>query len=164
MALGYGSEFNMPVTVLRFGNIYGPGQGLNKFVPLVIAAALKGERIRLNSMGEPRRVWVYVDDACGAIVRAARRYDVHTFNIAHPVEYPNRLVASTVVEQVHSNLLNKLPAPLVGSFDLRPDGGGSKRVTMDVSAAYRAMGWRAEINLDEGIAMTVAHALKERSL
>lgn len=162
-ALGYAYWFTIPVTVLRFGNIYGPGQGPDKFVPIVIDKALKGEKLRLNGKGLPSRMWVHVDDACDAIRWASRSRWHGVFNIAEAGEYTNRQVA----DMIHMHLQDLAPkhglGPVVADLDLRDDGGGAMRVAMDVSRARTVLGWSPTIGLNEGLRHTVAAALKERT-
>lgn len=171
-AIGFLKWHNLPTTVLRFGNIYGPGQGANKFVPILIEKALAGGTITLNGNGHPKRVWLYVDDACDAIcwalfgsVPPLAPGLVHgVFNVAEPTEHSNASVAMIVAAAVEEELLGRGKEPATPSIELREGNGGAMRVTMDVSLARKIMNWSPSVGLGEGLRLTVAAATKERSL
>lgn len=58
--------------ILRYGHIYGPGEGAyRKLIPQVIRSLLKGEKPLIYGDGSVQRDLLYVDDAVEATLRAA---------------------------------------------------------------------------------------------
>ena len=60
-ALMLHNNYCFPITIIRPGNLYGPLQSKNKFIPYVIDCLLKGEAINVTPC-EQRRDFIYVDD------------------------------------------------------------------------------------------------------
>jgi nucleoside-diphosphate-sugar epimerase len=72
-----GDRANVETTVLRIFSPYGPGEAVERFVPSVILAALKGEPVRMTG-GDQIRDLCYVDDVAAAfITEATRRHGEH---------------------------------------------------------------------------------------
>lgn len=71
-ALAYGAAFGVPTLVFRFFNVYGPGQPAGHayaaVVPAFIAAALRGESLRVHGDGGQSRDFTYVGTVVEVIV------------------------------------------------------------------------------------------------
>ena len=63
-------SFDLPVTVLRPFNTFGPFQSARAIVPTIISQALAGTTLRLGSL-RPRRDLTYVDDTAAGFVAVA---------------------------------------------------------------------------------------------
>jgi nucleoside-diphosphate-sugar epimerase len=63
-------SFELPVTVLRPFNTYGPRQSARAITPTIISQALSGDTLRLGSL-HPRRDLTYVGDTVAGMVAAA---------------------------------------------------------------------------------------------
>src|SRR6185437_13715862 len=65
--------FKIPITVLRFFNVYGP-HGRPDMMPWQwTQMILRGETLKLYSMGELKRDWTYIDDIVAGFVAALDR-------------------------------------------------------------------------------------------
>jgi nucleoside-diphosphate-sugar epimerase len=72
-----GDEAGVETAVLRIFSPYGPGEAVERFVPSVILAALRGEPVRMTG-GEQIRDFCYVDDVAAAFVtEVTSRYGEH---------------------------------------------------------------------------------------
>lgn len=58
----YWQEYNLPYTIFRFFNTYGPNQSTDFVIPRFLSAALKGEDIFIYGDGSQTRTFTYVDD------------------------------------------------------------------------------------------------------
>lgn len=58
----YNQEYNLPYTIFRFFNTYGPGQSTDFVTAKFLSAALKGEDITIYGDGSQTRTFTYVDD------------------------------------------------------------------------------------------------------
>src|SRR5215207_11609316 len=62
---------DLPVTVLRPFNTYGPRQSARAVIPTIVTQALAGDVLRLGAL-DPRRDLTYVEDTVAGFVAAAR--------------------------------------------------------------------------------------------
>lgn len=62
-------KYNFPVTILRFYQIYGPKQKIDRFIPLLINACIKKIDF-ITSHGKQKRDFLFVGDAVKAIIRS----------------------------------------------------------------------------------------------
>ena len=73
----WGGSHDVPLSVLRLQNVYGPGQSLTNpytgIVSLFSQLARDGRSIPLYEDGEITRDFVYIDDVVSALVAAAGR-------------------------------------------------------------------------------------------
>ena len=73
-SLFYSLEFNLPVTVIRYFNSYGPGEYPGKYrnvIPNFIDLALKNEPLTITGTGEETREFVYVSDTITGTLQAS---------------------------------------------------------------------------------------------
>ena len=62
LVMSYFRTFNLPVTISRCSNNYGPYQYPEKFIPVIITKAIKNEKIPVYGKGENIRDWIHVYD------------------------------------------------------------------------------------------------------
>lgn len=67
MCISYHRTFNIPITISRCSNNYGPYQFPEKLIPRMIVLALKNEKLPVYGSGENIRDWLHVSDHCNAI-------------------------------------------------------------------------------------------------
>lgn len=65
----YEQEFQLPYTIFRFFNTYGPSQSTDFVIARFLAAALKNEDITIYGDGSQTRTFTYVDDNIEVIER-----------------------------------------------------------------------------------------------
>jgi UDP-glucose 4-epimerase len=132
---------------LRYGNVYGPRQdphGEAGVVAIFMNRLRAVERPRIFGDGKQTRDYVYAVDAANAAVRALGSsggvYNIGTSGETSVLDLLERIqrVAGTNVEPEFA--------------DPRP--GELQRSVLDVSRAERELGWRAEHDLDSGLAQT----------
>jgi UDP-glucose 4-epimerase len=135
--------------VLRFANVYGPRQSATLeggVVAIFLERLAAGEQTAIFGDGEQSRDFVHVEDVVGSLLAATDR-NGGVFNVGTAVE--------TTVAELHA-----LCARVVG-VDARPTReaarpGDARRSVLDPEHAAAALGWRASIVLDDGIAKTAA--------
>ncbi len=154
LAAAYAENWALPVVMLRYFTVYGPGQRPDMGMHRFIAAAAAGEPVTVYGDGQQVRDFTYVDDVVGATL-AASTADVppaSVFNIAggssSTVNDVLRLVADAMGREVATRHLPEQPG------DVRVTGGAIDR-------ARRAFGWQPEVPLAEGVKRQVAHQLGE---
>jgi len=149
IARSYGSHFGRPVVVTRCGNLYGPGDlNMDRLVPGISCQLARGEAPLLRSTGTMTRDWTHVDDAAEAtlmLLDRAAELRGEAFNVA------GGEVASVldIVERLRA-LADDAPVPDIASSDPM---GEIPHQALDTSR-IEALGWRARIDLEAGLAGT----------
>jgi len=77
----FARTYGCRTAIIRFGNIYGPGQEGDLFIPSVIAQIRKSDRIQVGPVGSFRN-FIFVSDAVAAIETVLAGDVCGTFNAA----------------------------------------------------------------------------------
>ncbi|NUT10767.1 MAG: NAD-dependent epimerase/dehydratase family protein [Nonomuraea sp.] len=145
----YHRLWDLPVTVLRPGMVYGPAQpDTTKLVPYVTLCLLGGRRPRLTR-GTKLADWIYVDDVVDAFVLAGESDKAvgHTLDIGTGVPTP----AHEIVERLY-RITGTTGKP---EFGTAPDRPHDVTQVGDIAPAADRLGWRPVTELDEGLRRTV---------
>lgn len=137
---------DVPHTVCRLGNIYGPRQsphGEAGVVAIFSYELWRGEAPTLFGFGRATRDYVHVHDVAGAMLGAVGKGGV--FNISTGTE-TDVMTVFKVLQSASGTLLEPHLAPL--------RSGELERSCMDPSSAERVLGWRAERDLRSGLIET----------
>jgi UDP-glucose 4-epimerase len=149
----YFRTFGVQTVSLRFGNVYGPlSSHKNSVIAKFIKRAMGGEVLEIYGDGTQTRDFIFIEDLTRAVRLAATIEGVggEVFQIATNAE--------TSVQELVDHLLPVLAAAGVNEVELRradPRAGDVMRNYSDTSKAARRLGWRAEVNLEEGLRRTV---------
>lgn len=73
---------NIPYTMVRFSQVYGPREPLVRVVPFIVDAAMKQDPFDLYGGGIDQRRFLYVEDAVNALYAAMEHNTNDVFNIA----------------------------------------------------------------------------------
>lgn len=150
--LGAAHLYGLEVVVLRYANVYGPGQeaGLEGgVVASFVERALAGLPLRVEGDGLQTRDFVFVDDVARANL------------LALTAAAPGAVLNVGTGQQVSVRQLAEQVLALIGERPLEaapPRPGDIRHSALDPAAAARVLGWRAEVPLDEGLRRTVAAA------
>ena len=68
-AKAFNQEFGIDVRIVRFFNVYGPGQESNWVVPIFINKALRNEPIKVFGNGNQTRCFTYVEDIADGVLK-----------------------------------------------------------------------------------------------
>ena len=156
-AQAYRKEHGFDAIVLVPGNVYGPHDNFDLEASHVIPALIRKfwdarregrpEVVAWGS-GRPVRDFVYVKDACQAIVRAGEMYDgPEIINISSGVGTSIKELVETVAEMVGYE------GRVVWDAS-KPDGQMDKR--FDVTRMKEWLGFECRTSLREGLAETIA--------
>lgn len=109
----YSQFHGLAYTVLRYGNVYGPGQtakGEGGVVAVFLDQIDKGLSLSVNGDGEQTRDFIYVADVVQANLAAAERGDGETVHISTGSGTSvNRLVA--IIQSLHGRPVQALHRP-----------------------------------------------------
>tara|TARA_R110000868_G_scaffold18531_9_gene81359 strand:+ start:6425 stop:7171 length:747 start_codon:yes stop_codon:yes gene_type:complete len=101
----YSNTFNIPYTMVRMSNNYGPRQHGEKFLPTILRSIKKGEKIPLYGNGTQVRDWIYVKDSVNIIYNILKQFEFNNeiFNVSLCDEKQNRDVIDIVLSHLKLN-------------------------------------------------------------
>jgi dTDP-glucose 4,6-dehydratase len=151
--------YELPVTIVRPFNTYGPRQSARAVVPTIITQALAGPEVQLGDVTATRDL-MYVADNVAGFLRLAESPDARgqVVNLGTGTE----VTIEEVVKRVGA-LLGKSLTIVVDSARIRPQRSEVRRLVADASRA-RALGWAPAVDLDEGLRRTIAFIRDAASL
>lgn len=151
----YGRQHGFDVVALRFANVYGPRQdphGEAGVVAIFCGRILDGRPLTIFGAGEQTRDYVYVSDVAQATWLAANgplppagRLDVRAFNVGTGV--------ATSVNALAAALL-RISGRSVPVTHEAPRAGEVEHSFLDAGRAHHTFGWRAEVDLMQGLETT----------
>lgn len=144
----YYSTYQLPVTISRCSNNYGPYHFPEKLIPLMIINVLHGKSLPVYGNGENVRDWLYVEDHCSAIDLIIRNGKVgEVYNIGGHNEKTNLEVVKTILHELGKG------EELITFVTDRP--GHDRRYAIDPAKIYRELGWLPQTSFAEGIKKTI---------
>jgi len=151
LALSYQRSFGTPVVIARPFNTFGPRQSARAVIPTIVTQALSREVIELGAT-DPTRDFLYVGDTIAGILRCAAADGVEgeVINLGTGIE----ISIGEVAERVLRLLEREVPVAL-DENRLRPPDSEVERLVADTEKAKALLGWRPEVELDEGLRRTI---------
>jgi NAD dependent epimerase/dehydratase len=152
MAESFYRSFDLPITIVRPFNTYGPRQSARAVIPSIAIQLLNGEKkIRLGAL-HPTRDFVYVKDiAAGFLALAkAEHTEGKTINIASQTEISIGEIANKI-----KDLINPRAQIEVDQTRLRPPKSEVDRLLGSKELIKKFTGWTPSVSLDEGLRMTI---------
>jgi UDP-glucose 4-epimerase len=133
-------------------NVYGPRQdphGEAGVVAIFAQALLSGKPTKVFGDGTNTRDYVFVDDVVDAFIKASGDAGGgQRFNVGTGIETSDR--------ELHSAVAAAVGGPDDPEFH-PPRLGDLKRSCLDIGLAAKVLGWRPQVQLDEGVRRTVEY-------
>lgn len=152
LALSFYHAFDMPVTVARPFNTYGPRQSARAIIPSIISQIASGKtEIEVGDLS-PTRDFNYVTDTCRGFI-AVGKCDAaigREINIATGCE-----VSMHETLEMIARLMEREVRFIVDPARLRPKGSEVYRLCGDNSLITSLTDWRPEISLKDGLRRTI---------
>lgn len=148
--------YELPVTVVRYFNVYGPRQNPIFVVSRTIHRILNGRKPFLYDSGDQSRCFTYVDDAIAGTLLAAEGGTAigQAFNIGSMTETTVRDVVDLAIKIANVDSVSEAE-----NVDTATQYGGRyediPRRIPDSTKAQRELGWRLEVDVEEGIRRTI---------
>ncbi len=152
----YHRTYNLPTTISRCSNNYGPYHFPEKLIPLMIANALNNKKLPVYGKGENVRDWLYVEDHCSAIDLIIRKGEVgEVYNIGGHNEKTNLEVVKTIIKELGKS------EDLIEFVTDRP--GHDRRYAIDPTKIHNELGWLPATKFNDGIKKTIDWYLTHKS-
>ena len=156
LVLAYHRTYDLPVTISRCSNNYGPYHFPEKLIPLMIANALNDKPLPVYGKGENVRDWLYVEDHCKAIDLIIHKGRVgEVYNIGGHNEMKNIDIVKIICKELHK------PESLITYVTDRK--GHDMRYAIDPTKIHTELGWLPETKFADGIGRTIDWYLAHRA-
>jgi NAD dependent epimerase/dehydratase len=145
-------SFNLPVTIVRPFNTYGPRQSARAVIPTIITQLLSGEEsIKLGAL-HPTRDLVYVKDTVAGFEKIMECSQLigHEVNIASNSEISILDLANFLISEIN-------PAAKIISDDvrIRPEKSEVERLFGDNKKITEHTAWKQDYTLQKGLKETI---------
>jgi GDP-4-dehydro-6-deoxy-D-mannose reductase len=140
----FASRFQqVPVTILRLFNVFGPGQRLEFLIPSIIRQIQEQKEIRVMDLS-PRRDYIYINDVVDAILKALQwNGEFNRVNIGAGVSYSVKEIIDIIQAAAGTDL------PVISANAVRqqeiPD------VIADIQLAKQTLNWSPRYSFKAGI-------------
>ena len=147
LVVSYFETYEMPITISRCSNNYGPYQFPEKLIPFFFNLASQNKAVPVYGDGRNVRDWLYVIDHCRAIdmIVQSDKYG-EVYNIGGHNEYNNLEITKLILK-----FLGKSEDLITFVEDRKAH---DRRYAMDPSKIERELGWKPSVTFEEGIAKT----------
>ncbi len=156
LVLSYYKTYNLPVSISRCSNNYGPYHFPEKLIPLMIVNAMSDKPLPVYGNGENIRDWLYVEDHCKAIDLIIHNGKIgEVYNIGGHNEMRNIDIVKLICKELGK------PESLITYVNDRK--GHDMRYGIDPTKIHAELGWLPEIKFTDGIKKTIAWYMENRN-
>lgn len=144
----YAQEFDVPVTILRPFNLFGPGQAAQFLIPTILQQARTTSLITIKDAA-PRRDYLHIDDfvkACVKVLQLDTRFSV--FNVGSGY--------SVSVGELLDMVVKFSPRPLGWKSTEEPRANEIPDTVADISAIQSTLKWKPKISLEDFVKAELA--------
>jgi len=150
IVLSYSRVYDMPVSIVRIFNTYGPNMRVDdgRVVSNFIVQALKGEDLTVQGDGSQTRSFCYVSDLVRGLILAMEKPGIGPVNLGNPEEVTIMELAVYIRKLVNSNSgIYTFPMPEDDPVRRKPD----------ITKAKEMLEWEPCVNLDDGLSRTIKY-------
>lgn len=143
----YSANFGVPMTILRYGGVFGPRQRPDMAYFRFIEALLNHEPVTIYGDGEQTRSNIYITDAIEVTMRALSEDAIgHVINIGgHEISSMNQVV----------HMLETIVGYKPQVQYMAPPPGDQRHIAADINKAVTLLQFTPRIRLAEGLAAQV---------
>jgi nucleoside-diphosphate-sugar epimerase len=161
MADSFYRSFDLPITIVRPFNTYGPRQSARAVIPTIISQLLNGaEEIKLGDIS-PTRDLLFVKDTVSGFLNIAECDELigHEVNIATQSEITIGDLAQNLIKNINPNA--KI---ITDSVRLRPEKSEVFRLFGSNEKLKSYTDWEQEYSLEKGLKETIDWFSNEENL
>ncbi|OBZ07887.1 epimerase [Bacillus sp. FJAT-27264] len=154
LCYNFARQYNMPVTVVRPFNNYGPGMRINdqRVVADFAKAIINQEDIVIYSDGKPTRTFDYIADATIGYIKCAIYGEFEVFNIGSDECEISVLDLAKMYQEIggeHFSYTNQIQFETHNDREYLIDN--PNRRCPDITKARRLLGYTPKVEIEEGI-------------
>jgi len=161
MAMSFYNAFELPVTIARPFNTYGPRQSARAVIPTIITQIANGSaEIKLGDV-TPTRDFNYVDDTCRGFIALAKcnKSIGQTVNIGSNFEISIGDTLNIIKELMDSDVKF-----IVDNQRIRPEKSEVFRLWCDNSKIEKLTGFKPEVDIRQGLQRTIDWIIQPHNL
>jgi len=161
MAISFYNSFDLPITIARPFNTYGPRQSARAFIPTIISQIASNQSsIKLGDT-TPTRDLNFVADTCKGFLELAKesRAIGEVVNIGSNFEISVGEVADIIKKEMDSSI--KI---VTDKKRLRPDKSEVMRLWCDNTKIQKLTSFKPDFNIQSGLKKTISWFLKPENL
>lgn len=159
----YAKTYGLSVTLSHASNNYGPGQYPEKLIPLMITKLIERMPLPIYGQGVNVRDWLYVDDHARAvrlIIEQGKRGEV--YNVGGHQCLRNRDLIKILINVFERITGAQGSEELITYVTDRP--GHDRRYAIDTTKIRHELGWRPEMDFEQGLERTVRWYLEKMNV
>jgi NAD dependent epimerase/dehydratase len=152
MAMSFYNSFELPVTIARPFNTYGPRQSARAVIPTIITQIANGiKEIKLGDVS-PTRDFNYVEDTCRGFIALAESDQTigQTVNIGSNFEISIYDTLNMIKKLMNSNVQF-----IIDEQRIRPGKSEVLRLWCDNTKIKKMTGFKSNISIEEGLKRTI---------
>jgi len=153
VATSFNKSFDLPVTIIRPFNVFGPRQSARAVIPTIISQILSGKKeVHLGSP-DPTRDFTYVKDTVSGMRRIAEADNINgkVINLGSGKEVSIKDLASLISDISQSEVEFKFE----NKQRIRPDSSEVERLLCDNKLLMETVNWSPSTGLKEGLLETI---------
>lgn len=152
MAMSFYNSFNLPLTVARPFNTYGPRQSARAVIPTIISQIAAGKKVINLGDVRPTRDFNYVTDTCRGFLALGKNEKSfgRTVNIGSNYEISIKDTFDMIKKIMKSDVVY-----VEDSDRLRPKNSEVHRLWCDNSLIQNMTGFKPQVSIEEGLQRTV---------
>jgi len=144
-------SFNLPVTVVRPFNTFGPRQSARAVIPTIITQLLAGTPVKLGSR-TPTRDLNFVSNTVDGYLKTAKSDQA----IGETINFGSgREISIGDLALLIGKVMGIEPEIVTDDIRLRPENSEVQRLLASNDLAKSLLGWEPRVSLEEGLEMTV---------
>ncbi len=161
MAMSFYNSFDLPVTIARPFNTYGPRQSARAVIPTIITQIASGiKEIKLGDLS-PTRDFNYVEDTCGGLIAIMENNNTigETINIGSNFEIT---IGDTleIIKEIMSSDVHFISE----SQRIRPEKSEVFRLWCDNSKIKKITSFEPKFTIEDGLKLTIDWLIKPENL
>ena len=153
MAMAFHAAYNLPVTVVRPFNTFGPRQSQRAVIPAMIAQLLWRDSVKVGNL-DTRRDFTFVSDTVQGLIAAAE--SDATIGQEVNLGTGHSWAIGEVLAMLKSLMDDSKPVEC-DSQRVRWSGAEVTELRSNPRKAAALMGWKAQVSLKDGLALTVEY-------
>lgn len=155
LVYAYNQTYDLPATIVRPSNNFGPYQYPEKLIPLMIIKAMRDEPLPVYGDGRQIRDWLHVKDTVRALDCIVMKGGIgEIYNISGRNERENIGVVRFILQKLGKS------DTLIQHIKDRP--GHDRRYSLDDTKLCEELGFRHSGNFEENLELTIQWYLDNR--
>ncbi|MDD5012075.1 MAG: GDP-mannose 4,6-dehydratase [Candidatus Nanoarchaeia archaeon] len=145
----YSKIFDLPVTIARSVNVFGPGDlNWNRIIPGIMESIIKNKPLKIRSDGKMIREYIYVKDSIDAYINLAENIK-KTRGEAFNISGKNIMSVLEIIEKTSEALGRKVNYEIINNAKAE-----IPKQYLDGNKIKTTLGWEAKTNFEEAIKET----------